>query len=208
MSWVALSYPFSHAILKCSRVGVGGHVGGGGYGYSSRTHGLALDALVEATVVLANSTVITVSNTQNPDLFWALRGAGASFGIITTYKFATFAAPSNNTNFIYNYSMNQTQLAAAHKALQEYANSTAMGPEMNLRLLINAYSQGLQGVYYGNQTAFKTAIAPLLAKLPAVTGQITTKGWIDTLSNYAYGSLTTPIDYDVVSLPSVLRIGF
>ncbi|KAF8848646.1 FAD-binding domain-containing protein [Acephala macrosclerotiorum] len=67
---------FSHG--TCPGVGVAGHVGGGGYGYISHTHGLALDALVEATAVLANSTVVTASTTQNPGLFWAIRGAGAS----------------------------------------------------------------------------------------------------------------------------------
>ena len=186
--------------LTVPSVGVGGHVGGGGYGYSSHTYGLALDNLVEATVVLANSTIVTASTTQNSDLFWGIRGAGASFGIITQYKFQTFPAPSNNTVFSYNYNFNQSQAAAMHKALQEYANTT-MPAEMNMRMLVNAYSFGLQGVYYGSQENFKKAIAPLLAKAPFTggTGRISTMGWIDTLTNYAYASLSTPLDYDVVS---------
>ncbi|KAK0115650.1 hypothetical protein ONS96_014096 [Cadophora gregata f. sp. sojae] len=187
---------FSHG--TCPGVGIGGHVGGGGYGYSSHTYGLALDNLVEATVVLANSTVMTASTTQNADLFWGIRGAGASFGIITQYKFQTFPAPSSNTVFSYNYNFNQAQAAAMHKVLQEYANTT-MPVEMNMRMFVNAYSFGLQGVYYGSQDNFKKAIAPLLAKAPFTggNGQISTKGWIDTLSNYAYGSLSTGLDYDV-----------
>ncbi len=88
-----------------------------------------------------------------------------------------------------------------HKALQDYANSTAMPAEMNMRMFINSYSFGLQGVYYGSQAAFRTAIAPLMAKAPFTGGnpQLSTKGWIDTLNNYAYGSLTTPLNYDTVS---------
>ncbi|PVH77335.1 Glucooligosaccharide oxidase [Cadophora sp. DSE1049] len=189
---------FSHG--TCPGVGIGGHVGGGGYGYSSHTYGLALDNLVEATVVLANSTVVTASATQNTDLFWGIRGAGASFGIITQYKFQTFPAPSGNTIFSYNYNFNQAQAAAMHKVLQDYANTT-MPAEMNMRMFVNSYSFGLQGVYYGTQDNFKKAIAPLLAKAPFTggTGQISTMGWIDTLNNYAYASLSTPLDYDVFS---------
>ncbi|KAL2063766.1 hypothetical protein VTL71DRAFT_5571 [Oculimacula yallundae] len=187
---------FSHG--TCPGVGIGGHVGGGGYGYASRTYGLALDNLVEATVVLANSTVVTASTTQNSDLFWGIRGAGASFGIITQYKFKTFPAPSNNTVFSYNYNFNQAQAAAMHKGLQEYANTT-MPAEMNVRMLINSNSFQLIGVYYGSQADFQKAIAPLLAKAPfsGVTGRIRSQGWIDTLTTYAYASLSTPLDYDV-----------
>lgn len=66
--------------------------------------------------------------------------------------------------------------------------------------MINSYSITLIGVYYGNQTAFKAEMAPLLVKLgKASSTSIQTQGWISGLSTYAYGSLTTPIDYDYVS---------
>jgi FAD/FMN-containing dehydrogenase len=68
--------------LPTTRVGVGGHALHGGYGVSSHTKGLALDWMVGATIVLANSSVVNVSATENPDLFWAIRGAGSSMGIV------------------------------------------------------------------------------------------------------------------------------
>ncbi|KAK1773163.1 hypothetical protein QBC45DRAFT_102386 [Copromyces sp. CBS 386.78] len=68
---------FSHG--TCPGVGVGGHSLHGGFGFSSHTYGLAVDWIAAATVVLANSTVVTASPTENPDLFWALRGAGSNF---------------------------------------------------------------------------------------------------------------------------------
>lgn len=169
---------------------------GGGYGYSSRTRGLASDALVEANVVLANSTVVTASATQNSDLFWAIRGAGASFGIITTMKFQTFAAPSNNIVFNYPLNFNQQQMRTAFAAMQDYANGTAPA-EMNLRIMINRNSVALMGVYYGTQANFQTAIQPFLTKIGVSGGQVSQKGWIDTLTGYAYGSLSTPLNYDV-----------
>ncbi|KAH8761546.1 hypothetical protein F5883DRAFT_352873, partial [Diaporthe sp. PMI_573] len=51
--------------------------------------------------VLANSSVVTASNTVNPDLFWALRGAGSSYGVVTSLKFQTFPAPEDNIVFAY-----------------------------------------------------------------------------------------------------------
>lgn len=173
----------------------------GGYGYSSHTHGLALDALISAEVVIADGSIVTASEDTNPDLFWALRGAGSSYGIATSFKFQTFPAPSNNTVFNYGFSWNETQARNAFAVLQDYANTT-MPLEMNMRLMVNSYSLSVMGVYYGSQADFKAEVAPLLKKLgtPSSTS-ITSQGWIDTLSTYAYGSLTTPLNYDVVSLP-------
>jgi len=180
----------------CPGVGVGGHVLGGGYGYISHTHGLALDNLISANVVLANGKSVTASKSQNSDLFWALRGAGPSYGIVTSFKFQTFPAPNNNTVFSYGFNFNYTQLRNAHAVIQDYA-ATSMPLVMNMRLMINSYSTSLLGVYYGTQAAFKEEIAPLLARLgkPSSTS-IRSRTWIDGLSDYAYGSLTTPLNYD------------
>ncbi|PHH66324.1 hypothetical protein CDD80_960 [Ophiocordyceps camponoti-rufipedis] len=84
---------------SCLGVGIAGHVLHGGFGLSSRTHGLALDWLIGAEIVLANGTSLQTSQTQHPDLFWALRGAGSSFGIVTSLTFTTFAAPESVTPF-------------------------------------------------------------------------------------------------------------
>ena len=179
-------------------MGVGGHVLHGGYGYSSRSHGLALDLLVSADVVLANGSFVTASKTKNSDLFWALRGAGSSYGIVTALRFQTFTAPENNTVFNYGFNWNQTQVRNAYAVLQDFANTTAP-TELNMRLYINPYSITLIGVYYGSQADFKALMAPILTRLgsPRSTS-ITTRGWLDTLSVYAYQPLTTPLDYDVV----------
>lgn len=75
-------------------VGIGGLTLGGGIGYMVRKHGLTIDSLLAVEVVTANGDILIADDENHPDLFWALRGGGGNFGVVTRLKFKLHPLPS------------------------------------------------------------------------------------------------------------------
>jgi FAD/FMN-containing dehydrogenase len=75
-------------------VGIGGITLGGGVGYLVRKYGLTIDSLLAAEIVTADGRLLHVDDKSNPDLFWAIRGGGGNFGVVTRFQFRLYDVPS------------------------------------------------------------------------------------------------------------------
>lgn len=140
---------------SCPGVGISGHMLHGGYGWASHNKGLALDWMIGASVVLANGTIVDCSETENPDLFWALRGAGSSFGIVISYRLNTFPAPTVSTPFKVSLSWHtEEQKLHGLRALVHFSRTTP--PELNMRrtytpaCYVHCSNDGCDPRYLGN----------------------------------------------------------
>ncbi|TDZ49869.1 FAD-linked oxidoreductase sorD [Colletotrichum trifolii] len=170
----------------CPGVGVAGHVLHGGYGMSSHTKGLALDWLVGAQVVLANGTVVTVSEAENAELFRALKGAGSSFGVVSEFYFKTFDAPKQATNFLAMLQWDAPKSMSGFKILQDWVEND-MPRDLNMRLFITPRFTNLEGMFYGDKAGLQAVLDPLLVKLG---GRLTTSqptDWFGNLQHFGNG---------------------
>ena len=78
-----------------SKTGIAGLTLGGGYGYLGRSYGLTSDNLISAELVTANGAIIKARESENTDLFWALRGGGGNFGVVSSFKFKCYEVGPN-----------------------------------------------------------------------------------------------------------------
>jgi FAD/FMN-containing dehydrogenase len=103
-----------------STTGVGGLTLGGGIGWLMGKHGLSIDNLLSADVVLASGEVVTASAAENPDLYWGLRGGSGNFGIVTSFEFQLHPVGPMISGGLAAW-----PLAKAHEALDFYADFTS-----------------------------------------------------------------------------------
>ncbi|HMJ74131.1 MAG TPA: FAD-binding oxidoreductase [Solirubrobacterales bacterium] len=158
-----------------STTGVGGLTLGGGMGHLSRKCGLTIDNLLEAEVVLANGERVRAAEGENADLFWAIRGGGGNFGVVTSFLFRlhevgtviggpTFWDIDQSAEVLSAY---REFLPAAPRELNGFFAYTSVPPappfpeELHLRKVC-----GIVWCYVGGEEEAAAAMAPLLDSVP------------------------------------------
>jgi hypothetical protein len=146
----------------CPTVGIAGSTQGGGIGVSARRFGLTCDNLVEATVVLADGSVVVASPSEHSDLFWALRGGGGgNFGIVTRFVFGSHAVGNVAT-----YSM-EWPWSDAKRVIQAWQSFAPHAPDALFSVLnVNAAGGATHitsaGQFFGSESALRTLLSPLV----------------------------------------------
>lgn len=139
----------------CPDVGIGGHATMGGLGPASRMWGSAMDHVVAAQVVLANASIVTASPTSYPEIFWALKGAGASFGVITEFTFRTHPAPGDVVEYSYTFSPRPyAGLAKRFKAWQDLISDPGLSHKFASQVMVSEVGMVISGTYFGTEQEF------------------------------------------------------
>jgi FAD/FMN-containing dehydrogenase len=172
------THPFGLAVPFgiVSTTGVSGLTLGGGTGYLTRKYGLTIDNLLEADVVLADGSVVTTSKSQHPDLFWAIRGGGGNFGVVTSFLFQAHPVKMVFAGPIF------WDAVHAKQVMRTYRDFLPTAPE-DLGIFVGLKTVppmdpfpkegwgkracAIIGAYNGSAEEGQRVMAPLLDKLPA-----------------------------------------
>ncbi|KAL4968647.1 FAD-binding oxidoreductase [Aspergillus stella-maris] len=160
----------------CSCVGMIGATLGAGIGRIQGSHGLILDALLSARVVTAAGEVLTVSSDSNEDIFWAIRGAGQNFGIVTeaTYQLSPLTEVFTSIDLIFPATANISFFNAF--ADFDISPEWALGAQMFFDTEVNETSIAVTAVYQGSQSEALSLLAPILDLGPKVRN-VTESTW-------------------------------
>ncbi|WP_053204616.1 FAD-binding oxidoreductase [Jiangella muralis] len=109
-------------------VGIGGITTGGGVGFLSRKHGMTIDNVLAAEVVTADGQILQVDGANHPDLFWAIRGGGGNFGVVTRFKYRLQEVPGVVGGMIL--------LPATPEVIHGFLREAAAAPE-ELSVIVN-----------------------------------------------------------------------
>jgi FAD/FMN-containing dehydrogenase len=171
---LAAAAPFGLAPLSGSSptVGVAGYTLGGGVGWLSRLHGFAADSLLRAAMVTADGELVFADADQEPDLFWALRGGGGNFGVVTGLEFQLYPVSQVYAGTSY------FDFERAPETLARYGEWIAEAPdELSTALLLMRMPEtpdvpqrvrgrrvlAIRAMYAGDADEAERALAPLRA---------------------------------------------
>ncbi|KAJ6489878.1 hypothetical protein C8R45DRAFT_1138716 [Mycena sanguinolenta] len=170
----------------CPQVGIGGHATIGGLGPLSRQWGAALDHVLEVEIVLADGTVTRASETQNPDILFAVKGAGASFGIITEFVVLTHPIPKN---IRYSYTLvlgSHAAMAPTFATWQSIVSDPTLDRKLATEVVLFELDWRHQtGTYFGTEEEYKSLNFEQRLSQNATVSVTLFDDWLGAVGNWA-----------------------
>ncbi|KAL2810520.1 hypothetical protein BJX63DRAFT_444698 [Aspergillus granulosus] len=158
---------------SCECVGVVGATLGGGISSLQGIHGLLLDALQSVRVVTPSGTLVTASRTENADLFWALRGAGSNFGIVTSATYKIFDVVNDglamNADFVFPASANQSFFEIMRGFDDNLPKELAITGVAFFNRSSNEPVIAVNAIYYGPQSDGESLVQPFVDLGPTMS---------------------------------------
>lgn len=171
---------------SCPDVGIGGHATIGGVGPTSRQWGATIDHVVSATVVLADGRIVTVSETENPDLLWALKGAGGSFFVVTEFVFRTEAAPAGGVSYTYAFEgLNATAQAQVFKDFQTFISNSSLSWELYILMVGLPTVIEVTGAFFGSLDDFNALGFEQAFSIAPIANVTVIPNWLDMVAIWA-----------------------
>ncbi|KAG7094705.1 hypothetical protein E1B28_005524 [Marasmius oreades] len=170
----------------CPQVGIGGHATIGGLGPVSRLWGSALDHIIEAEVVLANGTVVRTNQDTHPEVLFAVKGAGASFGVVTEFKVITHPEPTEMTKYSYTIALgSHKNMANTFAAWQNIISQPDLTRKLASQLIVFEWGMVIEGTYFGPQSEFDALKFDEQLGKNATSKSVTLDNWMGTVANWA-----------------------
>ncbi|KAJ7272726.1 hypothetical protein B0H12DRAFT_1228723 [Mycena haematopus] len=170
----------------CPQVGIGGHATIGGLGPISRQWGTALDHVLEVEIVLANGTITRANATSNPDILFAVKGAAASFGIVTEFVFLTHPEPTEAVIYSYKLQLGKhADLAPTFAAWQAIVADPNLDRKLASEVIIFELGMIISGTYFGTRDEYNTLnFEGRLSQNAAVSVSVL-DDWLGIVGNWA-----------------------
>jgi FAD/FMN-containing dehydrogenase len=173
-----------------SHTGVGGYTLGGGYGRLNRKYGLTIDNLVGATIVTADGQIRTISADHEPDLFWAIRGGGGNFGVVTEFEYQLHPFNRNVLSGAIVWPIAQARDVLEHyaEAASGYSDEMYIGPVM-AQLPDLGEVVVMEILYNGDAAQGERELAPLRAVGTPLVDGVTMQDYMlmQTKDDVAFG---------------------
>ncbi|HLQ12433.1 MAG TPA: FAD-binding oxidoreductase [Steroidobacteraceae bacterium] len=196
LDWEAQQFGLATTMGEISNTGVAGLTLGGGYGWLARRHGLACDNLLAVDLITADGKLLRVSKSDNPDLFWAIRGGGGNFGVVSSFEYRLHQVGPKVLAGDLAYAPAQTR-----DALEQYAHFAARAP----RELSGEFSWGgaegpdgdltLSLCYSGDPKDGEKALQPLRTGVKARADSIRLQDYVAVQRQYDGPPLSSQNQY-------------